>query len=107
MQTWKFIPTWIGVTFAAALFTPQAALADLALARASACMACHKEDVKLVGPSFKDIAEEYRGDADAKEKLIGVVRSGSVGTWGKVPMPANTMVSDDDIATLVDWILSH
>ena len=32
------------------------ALADLQLATAKNCMACHAVDKKLVGPSYKDIA---------------------------------------------------
>ena len=37
----------------------------LAIARANACMGCHAVDRKLVGPSFQQIAEKYKGNAGA------------------------------------------
>jgi cytochrome c len=33
------------------------------------------------------------------------VRKGSSGKWGPVPMPANATPSDDEIKTLVKWVL--
>ncbi|MGA1519726.1 MAG: c-type cytochrome, partial [Burkholderiaceae bacterium] len=42
-----------------------AALADMALAQAKNCMACHAVDKKLVGPAYKDIAAKYKGDGAA------------------------------------------
>ena len=43
------------------------AMADEALAKAKNCMACHAVDKKLVGPSYKDVAKKYAGDAKAVE----------------------------------------
>ena len=83
------------------------AQADEKLATASGCMACHKIDTKIVGPSFKEIAAKYKGDAGAEATLIGKVKNGGSGTWGAVPMPPNSpRVSDADIKSLVDWILA-
>ena len=83
------------------------AQADEKLATASGCMACHKIDTKIVGPSFKEIAAKYKGDAGAEAALIDKVKKGGSGTWGAVPMPANSpRVSDSDIKNLVDWILA-
>ena len=42
-------------------------LADEALAKAKNCMSCHAVDKKLVGPSYKDVAAKYKGDAGAAE----------------------------------------
>ena len=88
-----------------AVSTP--ALADMALATAKNCMACHAVDKKLVGPSYKDIAAKYAGQADAVEKLSGKVIKGGSGVWGPVPMPANAQVSADEAKKLVTWIMTQ
>lgn len=90
-------------TFAVA--TP--ALASLELAQKNACTACHAVDKKLVGPAFKEVANKYRGDAKAPAMLEEKVKKGSVGVWGQVPMPPNASVKDEDIKTLVKWVLSQ
>lgn len=69
------------------------------------CLACHAEDKKLVGPSFKDVAKKYGGDAGAAAKLAAKVKSGGGGVWGSIPMPPNN-VPEGDIKTMVDWILA-
>ena len=88
-----------------AVSTP--ALADLALATSKNCMACHAVDKKLVGPSYKDVAAKYAGQADATDKLTAKVLKGGAGVWGPVPMPANPQVSADDAKKLVAWILTQ
>ena len=87
-----------------AISTP--ALADMALATTKNCMACHAVDKKLVGPSYKDIATKYAGQADAVDKLAGKVVKGGSGVWGPVPMPANAQINDADAKKLVAWILA-
>jgi len=77
------------------------------LAKKHACFACHAVDKKLVGPSYKDVAAKYRGDAGAEAKLVDKVKKGSQGTWGQVPMPPNSSVPDADVRALVKWILSQ
>ena len=76
------------------------------LAGKSGCLACHAVDKKLVGPAYKEVAAKYAGQADAEAKLIQKVKNGGSGVWGSVPMPPNPQVSDQDVKTLVDWILS-
>jgi len=87
-----------------AVSTP--ALADMALATAKNCMACHAVGKKLVGPSYKDIATKYAGQADAVDKLAGKIIKGGSGAWGPVPMPANAQINDADARKLVAWILA-
>ena len=70
-------------------------------------MACHAVDKKLVGPSYKDVAAKYAGQADAVEKLSGKVIKGGSGVWGPVPMPANAQVSADEAKKLVTWIMTQ
>ena len=92
---------------AAALSASLPARASEELAKKHACFACHATDKKLVGPSYKDVAAKYRGDAGAEAKLVDKVKKGSQGTWGQVPMPPNANVPDGDARTLVKWILSQ
>jgi len=77
------------------------------LARKNACMACHGLVHKQVGPGFAQIAERYRGDAEAASRLAGKIRNGSVGTWGRVIMPRQPQVSEADAQVLAQWILSQ
>jgi cytochrome c len=83
------------------------AAASEELAKKHACFACHAVDKKLVGPSYKDVAAKYRGDAGAEAKLADKVKKGSQGIWGQVPMPPNAAVPDADVRALVKWILSQ
>lgn len=77
------------------------------LAKKSNCFSCHAMEKKMIGPSFKDIAAKYRGDAGAEEKLVIKVAKGSSGAWGSIPMPANSPpVSEADIRALVQFTLS-
>ena len=92
---------------AAAIPASLPAHAQEELAKKHACLACHAVDKKLVGPSYKDVAAKYRGDAGAEAKLVDKVKKGSQGTWGQVPMPPNAGVPDADVRALVKWILSQ
>ncbi len=77
-----------------------------ALARESNCLACHATASRMVGPSFREMAERYRGDAKAEVTLSGRVRAGVQGNWGAIPMPPHPNLSDEDARSLVRWILS-
>lgn len=82
------------------------AAADQALAQRSACMSCHQMERKVVGPSYKDIARKYKGDAKAVDHLVGVIKRGGKGVWGPVPMPPHPQVSDENARKLAQWVLS-
>jgi cytochrome c len=85
------------------------AIADEALAKSKNCMACHAVDKKLVGPSYKDVAKKYAGDAKAVDALAARIVKGSEvgkGNWGAVPMPPNPQVSEAEAKKLAAWVLS-
>ena len=91
----------------AAAALPALAQDQMALATKSACTACHAVDKKIVGPAFKEVAAKYRSDKGAEAKLVEKVKKGGSGVWGQVPMPPNSpQVKDEDIKSLVHWILS-
>jgi len=78
-----------------------------ALAQKSGCLACHSVDAKILGPAYKDVAAKYKGDKSAEARLVAKVKAGGSGVWGPMPMPANSpQVKDEDIKTVVRWILS-
>ena len=91
---------------AGALAFASAAQANEKLAQASGCTTCHNVDKKILGPSYKDVAEKYRNNKGAEADLFKKVKGGSKGVWGPIPMPPNAHVKDDDVKTLVKWILS-
>lgn len=70
------------------------------------CLSCHKEDVKVVGPAYKDVRAKYLHDPDAIEKIIAQIHHGSTGKWGTAVMPPFTAVSDADARRLAEWIMS-
>ena len=92
---------------AAALTVAGAAQANEKLAQSSGCMTCHGVDKKIIGPSYKEIAAKYRNDKGAEAALIKKVQAGGKGVWGDTPMPPNAHLKDDDIKTLVVWVLSQ
>jgi len=96
----------IATVFASTLIAAPAALADQALAQAKGCMACHQIETKVVGPSYKEVAAKYKDDAGAADMLAAKVKNGGVGTWGQIPMPPAATANDEEIKTLVAWILS-
>ncbi|WP_421682298.1 c-type cytochrome [Stutzerimonas urumqiensis] len=75
------------------------------LFKSKACAACHAIDTKLVGPSYKEVAAKYSGQADAVSTLVTSIKNGSQGKWGPIPMPPN-QVTDEEAKTLAEWILS-
>lgn len=77
------------------------------LAQSSGCMTCHGIDKKVIGPSYKEVAAKYRGDKAAAASLFKKVKGGGQGVWGPTPMPPNPHVKDEDIKTLVQWVLSQ
>jgi cytochrome c len=89
-----------------ALLGSQAALADLALATAKNCMACHAVDKKVLGPSYKDVAAKYAGQKDAADKLAVKIMKGGSGVWGAIPMPANPQVNEAEAKKLAAWVLT-
>lgn len=95
---------------AQALFSVSAHAAEASagqtLAKKSGCFACHNVDKKVVGPSYKEVAAKYKNDKGAEAKLVSKVKAGGSGAWGDMPMPPNAHVKDEDIKTIVEWILT-
>lgn len=92
------------ILVAAAISAP--AFASTEVATKNACLTCHAPDKKMVGPSYKMVAEKYAGNKNAEALVIASIKKGGSGKWGVVPMPAQPNVSDADLQTLAKWILA-
>ena len=88
-----------------AIFASASSHANEALARKSDCLGCHAIATKVVGPAFKEVAAKYADQRDAADMLSQSIRSGGVGKWGELPMPAQLKLSQADAKKLATWIL--
>lgn len=83
--------------------------ANQMLAMQSGCLGCHKTDVKLVGPAFKDVAAKYAADPAEIERLTNKVVAGSTPgeplIWGTVAMPPNQAPAEK-IRQVIEWIMT-
>lgn len=70
------------------------------------CIACHKVDETLTGPSYREVANKYAGAGEAKiSELAKKVIAGGSGVWGELPMTPHPNVSEDDAKAMVKYIL--
>jgi len=71
------------------------------------CALCHERGPDALGPSLRDIATEYAGDADAERILMRKVYEGGVGKWGTTVMPSQSPpASPEEIRALLRYMLS-
>ena len=104
-QVFLALAAGASLTFAASGHAADAKASE-DLLKKHVCTACHSIDKKMVGPAYKDVAAKYRGQKDVEAKLAEKVKKGGKGVWGEVPMPPNAAVPDDDIRTMVRYVLS-
>lgn len=72
----------------------------VALLTKNGCLVCHGLNNKIVGPAYSDVAKKYPEKADY---LAGKIKSGGVGIWGPIPMPAQT-IGAADAKTIAVWL---
>jgi len=70
------------------------------------CVACHATDSQRVGPSYKAISEHYDHNEETVAFLVDKIRRGGAGSFGKVPMPPNGKVSEEEARVIVEWIFT-
>jgi len=95
------------LVIAAPVFADAAAGKALFESKKYDCHTCHKVDVKVVGPAYKDVAAKYKGQAGIEDTLVAKVKKGGSGNWGAVPMLPHPNVPDADLHSLVQWVLSN
>jgi cytochrome c len=77
----------------------------VALINGSDCNNCHNKEVKTVGPSFKAIADRYKGNMDAPMLLAEKIRKGGSGAWGIVPMTPHPDLGKQEALKIAGYIL--
>ena len=74
------------------------------------CTACHsvrKGQGPNTGPAYEDVAAKYSPAADTTvARIIKKIKDGGNGIWGSNVMTPHPAVKDEDIKTMVDYILS-
>ncbi len=104
----------VAVAFAVVLASPVAVQAqDTAAAEAlmkkSGCFKCHAVSAKKDGPSYKSVAEKYKGKADAEAKVKEHITTGPmVKIDGKEERHEMLKSKDDkEIKNVISFILSR
>lgn len=68
------------------------------------CAICHKENEKMIGPSYQEIANKYtEGDMDM---LADKIINGGSGNWGDVPMTPHAGLPKENAKKMVAYIMS-
>ena len=105
--------TLLAIPAAAALVALPAQAADAdaaqALMKKSGCMKCHAVSAKKVGPSFKETAAKYKGQADAEGKLVKhLTSSPKIKVEGTEETHENVKSTNEaEVKNLVQWILAQ
>jgi cytochrome c len=77
-----------------------------ALIEASDCRTCHKDDSKLIGPAYQEVAKKYENNEANVKMLAEKIIKGGQGNWGEIPMAGHPNVSEEDASAMVEYILS-
>jgi cytochrome c len=73
----------------------------------SDCKSCHQPDGPSVGPSYRQVAQKYRDQPHAADRLAEKVIRGGGGVWTqKFTMVAHPQLSPKAAALMVNYILS-
>lgn len=81
-----------------------------ALARQNGCLKCHNVKEERDGPSYKKVAEKYRGKANAEERLITHITTGEKAKFPDGHEEDHKIIKTKDmveIKNLIGWILSQ
>lgn len=89
----------------AVLLLSSPAFANEAMAKKNNCIGCHHMTDKKVGPTWKAIADKYKGQPDAEKVLTESIVKGAKDKFGKVPMPPQPKAKAD-AGKMAKWILT-
>lgn len=98
----------MSVALAAAAFGFEAKAEDFPadikpLMQKYACMACHKVDVRVVGPAYKDVAKKKY----SVDKIVALIAKPQPSNWpGYPPMAPMPNVPKEDAVKLAKYIIS-
>ena len=71
------------------------------LLQKNTCLACHKVDVKLIGPAYKEVAKKkYK-----TEQIVALIKKPVPSNWpGYIPMAALPNIDETEALTIAKWI---
>ena len=72
----------------------------------SDCFTCHEVDEVTVGPSLRQIAQRYDESKEIRQQLAEKVIAGGGGVWGTAPMNPHPTLNEDELHTMLRYILS-
>ncbi len=75
------------------------------LVNKSDCLGCHKIDEKLIGPSYRSVADKYPNNPAMLDTLAAKIIKGGSGNWGAIPMAAHPNISVEDAKAMAKFIL--
>ncbi|MBA2498819.1 MAG: cytochrome c class I [Chitinophagaceae bacterium] len=80
--------------------------AGLAIEVTQDCATCHKVDTKIIGPSYREIANKYGSQPDTViNYLANKIITGGSGVWGPDVMTPHASLPQADAEALVRYIL--
>src|SRR3954451_7628900 len=105
----------LAAAFAVALASPlcavqaQDAASAEALMKKSGCFKCHSISAKKDGPSYKSVAEKYKGKADAEKALVThLTTNPTIKVDGKEEKHESLKTKNEaEIKNVVQFILSR
>lgn len=77
----------------------------LVLIAQSDCLTCHKVDEKLIGPTYREVANKYENTEANVKLLAGKVIKGGTGVWGEVAMTPHPAISQADAEAMIKYVL--
>ena len=75
------------------------------LIKKNGCLACHSVKLKVLGPSFIDIANKYENNISNQQILAQKIKKGGSGNWGNIPMMSHPNITNDELELMMRWIL--
>jgi len=83
----------------------------LELIGASDCTTCHRLNKEgsgaQIGPAYSEVAAKYAPAADSTiNRLVKKIISGGSGIWGTVPMTPHPALKEEDVRTMVTYIMT-
>lgn len=95
-------------TFSYNQTNPKVELGDVkGLFRSKGCTDCHDTKRRLIGPSFIEIAEKYKGEKRSEERLLRSLREGSCGKWkARWECMPPQHVGEEEARAMIRWILT-
>lgn len=77
-----------------------------ALIEKSDCLTCHKDDVRIIGPAYKEVADKYPANDATYTMLAGKIIKGGAGNWGEIPMTPHPDLSQADAKEMAKYVMS-